>query len=135
VRAFWRTPAPPRWKALTARLAQPERAADDWSIPPPAGCTDELGKILARFLGAPTQQRLEWPLAEARRRVIHQLIEHDELPVQHETRRSGCPYTLVLEKTRDLFKRAVAERVAWAKELAWLRKAADRFSRTGAARR
>jgi hypothetical protein len=121
-------------QALAARLAQPERAADDWSIPPPVDCTGELGETLARFLSAPMQQRLEWPLAEARRQVIHQLIDRHELPVHHETRRSGRPYTLVLEKTRELFKRAAAERHQWAKELAWLQQTSGRLSRPGALR-
>lgn len=114
-------------QVLAARLAQPERAADDWSIRPPANCTGALGDVLARFLTNPTERRLEWPLAKERRQVIHQLIDRHELPVRHETRRTGRPYTLVLEKTRDVFKHAAAERLLWAKELAWLRKTADRL--------
>jgi hypothetical protein len=113
-------------QAFSARLAEPERAADDWSITPPAECAriaeQELSAPLARFLSSPTQRRLEWPLAEPRRRVIHQFIERHELPVKHETRRSGRPYTLVLEKTPALFQREAAERKQWAEELAWLHK-------------
>ncbi|MDE2156191.1 MAG: 2OG-Fe(II) oxygenase [Xanthomonadaceae bacterium] len=119
-------------RALTTRLAQPVRADDDWSIPPPAGCTGELGETLARFLSAPAERRLEWPLAKERRQVIHQLIDRHELPVRHETRRTGRPYTLVLEKTRALFTRTTAERRQWASELAWLEYAADVFSRPDA---
>ncbi|MFI8746368.1 2OG-Fe(II) oxygenase [Pseudomonas sp. NPDC077186] len=115
---------------LTARLARPARAADDWSIPPPAECARiaELGPPLARFLSAPAQQRLEWPLAQSKRQLIHQLIERYELPVRHETRRSGRPYTLVLEKTPALFEREAAERLHWAGELDWLQQTADGFA-------
>ena len=119
-------------RTLTTRLAQPARADDDWSIPPPAGCTGELGETLARFLSAAAERRLEWPLAKERRQVIHQLIDRHELPVRHETRRTGRPYTLVLEKTRALFTHATAERRQWASELTWLEHAADGFSRPGA---
>ena len=116
---------------LTARLAQPERSADDWSIPPPAECTGDLGRPLARFLADPKQKRLEWPLAEAKRKVIHRFIDGHELPVRHATRRSGSPYTLVLEKTRALFEREAAERRQCMHELAWLQKTASRFAPPG----
>ncbi|MGV6476922.1 2OG-Fe(II) oxygenase [Azotobacter vinelandii] len=119
-------------QTLATRLAQPERAVDDWSIPPPADCAGELGETLARFLRAATEQRLEWPLAQPKRQVIHQFIDRHELPVRHETRRSGRPYTLVLEKTGALFEHAAAERRQWANELAWLQQTADRFSRSDA---
>lgn len=105
---------------LKARLAQPERAPGDWSIAPPADCAGELGETLARFLQDPTKRRLEWPLAQAKRQVIHQMIDSHELPVRHETRRKGRPYTLVLEKTDDLFERARAERAQSAHDLKWL---------------
>jgi hypothetical protein len=113
---------------LSARLAQPARAADDWSITPPADCAriPELGETLLRFLSSPTQPRLEWPLAEPKRQVIHQFIDRHELPVKHETRRSGRPYTLVLEKTSALFEREAEQRHRWAHELDWLRQTADR---------
>jgi len=114
-------------RILAASLARPARADDDWSIPPPVGCTGELGATLARFLSSPVERRLEWPLAKEKRQVIHQLIDRHELPVRHETRRVGRPYTLVLEKTLDLFKRAAAERGQWAKELAWLEQVANTF--------
>ncbi|WP_205738479.1 hypothetical protein [Billgrantia endophytica] len=113
---------------LDARLAQPERARDDWSIPLPAALDGELGDPLTRFLESPSQQRLEWPLAQAKRQVIHQFIDRHELPMRHETRRSGRPFTLVLEKTRALFEREAAERRQWEEELAWLRRTQDRFT-------
>lgn len=114
-------------RTLAARLAQPERAAADWSILPPANDAGELGETLARFLKNPATYHLEWPLAKDKRQLIHRFIERHELPLRHETRRTGRPYVLVLDKTRELFKRATAERRQSAKELAWLQKTADRF--------
>lgn len=119
-------------RVLATRLAQPARTDDNWSITPPAACTGELGETLARFLRAAAERRLEWPLAKERRQVIHQLIDHHELPVRHETRRTGRPYTLVLEKTGALFTRASAERRQWVKDLTWLQRMAERFSRPAA---
>lgn len=117
-------------RILAERLAQPERAADDWSIKPPPDYDrigDQLGGPLASFLASPTRQSLEWPLAKDRRQRIHQFIDRHELPVRHQTRRSGRPYTLVLEKTRDVFKLEAAERRQWASDLAWLREVATAF--------
>lgn len=115
-------------QALTGKLAQPGRAPDDWSIPAPALHSGELGEILSPFLESSKRKRLEWPLAKAKRQTIHQYIERYELPLRHETRRTGRPYTLVLEKTRDLFEHEAVERRQWSKDLAWLHKTGDRFT-------
>lgn len=118
-------------QVLEARLAQPERADDDWSISPPTtrAAEGKLGETLAQFLSDPTQRRLAWPLAKAGRQTIHQLIDFHELPVRHETQRSGRPFTLVLEKTPALFEQAAAERRQWKQELAWLRQTQNHFQR------
>lgn len=117
-------------QALDARLALPERGHDDWSIAPPTDDArlDDTAEPLRRFLASPQQRRLEWPLAQAKRDTIERFIDHHELPVRHETRRSGRPYTLVLEKTPALFKRDAAERQQCEKDLAWLRRMAGRFA-------
>jgi len=108
-------------QALAAKLAEPARAKGDWSVPTPRGCGCELCERLSAFLAAPDQRRLEWPIAKAKRAHVHQVIEHAELPLDHATRRSGRPYTLVLEKTPALFERETAERAACERELEWLR--------------
>ena len=48
----------------------------------------------------------EWPLAKDRRAHVHGVRESHDLPVSHQTRRSGPPYTLVLRKTEALFQQA-----------------------------
>jgi hypothetical protein len=45
-----------------------------------------------------------------------------ELPVTHQTRRSGRPYTLVLTKTDALFERERQARRRDEDDLAWLDK-------------
>jgi predicted nucleotidyltransferase len=47
-------------------------------------------------------------------------IDTAELPVRHQTRRQGRPYTLVLTKTDALFDRERQERERDAVDLAWL---------------
>ena len=76
---------------LEARLARPARATDDWSIEFPKGCHCELCATLSAFLADPTRRSFEWPLAEQNRRHIHHRIDEAELPVHHQTRRSGRP--------------------------------------------
>lgn len=107
-------------EVLAARLAPLQHAPDDWSVALPVGCDCALCRKLGAFLSAPKQQRLEWPLAKAGRQHVHQRIDHHELPVRHETRRSGSPYTLVLEKTKALFAREDAARRAYQLDLDWL---------------
>jgi hypothetical protein len=105
---------------LEARLARPARAADDWSIELPDGCRCGLCQTLGAFLGDPTRRTFEWPLAEQRRRHVHGRIDQGELPVRHQTRRSGRPYTLVLSKTDALFAREREARRRDETDLAWL---------------
>jgi hypothetical protein len=105
---------------LEARLARPARAADDWSIELPQGCRCELCQTLGEFLRDPARRTFEWPLAEQRRRHVHSRIDQGELPVHHQTRRSGRPYTLVLTKTDALFTREREARRRDQTDLAWL---------------
>lgn len=115
-------------KMLAERLAQPARAASDWAVPRPAAMSGALQAKLAGFLDAPDQKHMEWPIAQAHRQVIHEFIDRHELPVRHETRRQGRPYTLVLDKTPALFEREAAERYLWQQELVWLQQHAIRFA-------
>jgi hypothetical protein len=108
---------------LEARLARPARAADDWSIELPEGCCCELCATLAAFLGDPARRSFDWPLAEQRRRHVHNRIDGAELPVHHQTRRSGRPYTLALRKTDALFERERDARQRDQTDIAWLGRA------------
>ena len=106
---------------IRTRLGRPQRAPGDWSIELPAeGNACELCDTLREFLADPSRRAFEWPLAQKRRQHIHSRIDAAELPVSHQTRRRGRPYTLVLKKTDGLF---VQEREAWVKDeadLEWL---------------
>lgn len=90
-------------RELRSVLGQPERAPDDWSIQLGGNCKCELCAVLGTFLADRSKTVLEWPLAEQRRRHVHSIIDLAALPVTHETRRTGRPLTLVLEKQRALF--------------------------------
>ncbi|MHA6761569.1 hypothetical protein [Streptacidiphilus sp. PAMC 29251] len=108
---------------LTAALARPVRAADDWSLAPAGTCRSscDLCPVLDAFLASRTRRVMDWPLAKDRRRHIHNRIELADLPMTHTTRRQGSPYTLVLTKTDAVFTREQAARVRAETELAWLR--------------
>jgi hypothetical protein len=105
---------------LAARLALPQREQGDWAIEPPADCACELCGVLSGFLCDPAAQVFEWPLAEQRRRHVHAMIDAAELPVRHQTRRRGRPYTLVLTKTEVLFEAERQERDREQADAAWL---------------
>lgn len=112
---------------LSARLNTPARANDDWSITTPVQCSCALCATLTRFLRAPDKRRFEWPLAQAHRAHVHGIVDSRDLPVTHQTRRTGRPYTLVLEKTTAVFERDRVERQFWQGELAWLKKTVADF--------
>ena len=105
---------------LRAGLARPARAADDWSIQAPGGCSCDLCRTLGSFLADPARRTFEWRLATAGRSHVHARIDGAELPVTHQTRRQGSPYTLVLTKTAHLFRREEQQRTQNRTDLDWL---------------
>lgn len=106
-------------RRLEARLER-RRDPDDWSVPFDGGCGCADCRTLGVFLAAPAEQRRDWPLAKPRRQHIHQTLDSRELPVRHQTRRTGSPYVLVLTKTDALFDRDAEERRQAAADLLWL---------------
>jgi hypothetical protein len=80
----------------------------------------------ARY-GLKTETRLEWPLTKDSRAHIHQILDSQDLPVTHTTRRAGRPFTLVLTKTDALFERDAKERELWERDVLWLTKTAPAF--------
>ena len=103
-------------------IARPLRGEDDWSIQW-AGCGCDLCDALGTFLGSRSRRIFEWPLAKDGRRHVHTQIDSAELPVRHQTRRQGRPYTLVLTKTDELFTRQKDARHNAVADLTWLRSA------------
>ncbi|HUY50396.1 MAG TPA: 2OG-Fe(II) oxygenase [Streptosporangiaceae bacterium] len=101
-------------------IGRPPRAEDDWSIPWPPGCDCDLCGTLREFLTSRSRRSFEWPLAKEKRRHVHTRIDTAELPVRHETRRRGSPYTLVLTKTQELFERERGARHRAVTDLTWL---------------
>ncbi len=51
---------------------------------------------------------------------VHRTLDAHELPVHHETRRTGRPYTLVLTKTDVLFEQERRSRALDQRNLDWL---------------
>jgi hypothetical protein len=106
---------------LRSRLDRPFRAHDDWSIELPAGgCACELCRALGRFLADPSRRTLDWPLAEQGRTHMQSRTDAAELPVTHEIRRQGRPYTLVLTKTDELFTADLQRLSSATADLKWL---------------
>ena len=115
-------------RRLEETLAQPPRARDDWSISFAPTCKCDLCAELQRFLVRPDQVKKEWPLAEDRRAHIHRAIDERELPVRHQTTRSGRPYRLVLEKQDVLFATEQRTRKSWEVGRTWLASRQQRFT-------
>ncbi len=60
---------------------------------------------------------------------VHHRLDSHELPVEHTTRRTGSPYTLMLSKMTALFEREARDRRSWQTDLDWLTKTRKRFPR------
>jgi hypothetical protein len=105
---------------LAAIAERPLRAEGDWSIAWSGGCGCDLCDELAAFLGSASRRTFEWPLAQGKRSHVHSLIDRAALPVRHQTRRQGRPYTLVLTKTERLFTSEKETRRKAGTDLAWL---------------
>ncbi len=100
-----------RWLAaiveeLEDRKAHPPKEPTDWRRESATGCKCADCKELSRFLEDPKQQTLRLPLAEQRRRHLHNVIDQRKLDTTHVTERRGRPYTLVCTKTRGSYERA-----------------------------
>ena len=119
---------------LRTRLARPQRASGDWSVPLPAdGCACGLCGTLRAFMEDKSRRTFEWPLAKDGRHHVHSRIDTAELPVTHVTRRQGRPYTLVLTKTDALFTREQEARDRDHADLGWLAESARtlKFDQSG----
>lgn len=100
-------------------VRRPVRDKDDWSIEW-TGCGCDLCDTLGPFLSSRSQKTFEWPLAKDGRQHVHTQIDSAGLPVRHQTRRQGRPFTLVLTKTDELFTRGTKARRKATTDLAWL---------------
>ena len=89
-----------------------------WLRKVPGKC--DLCDTLGAFLASRSQRVLAWPLATDGRRHMHVQIDSGGLPVRHQTRRQGRPYTLELTKTDELFTRDTNARHKAVTDLAWL---------------
>ncbi|HYC89125.1 MAG TPA: 2OG-Fe(II) oxygenase [Thermoanaerobaculia bacterium] len=107
-------------ESLTAWLSAPPREPGDWAILAELSCRCDRCSKLHTFLIARERTVLEWPLAKEHRAHVHQMIERHELPLDHRTRRTGRPYTLVLTKRDALFAQDTARRKRWTEDLAWV---------------
>ncbi|MFJ2581015.1 2OG-Fe(II) oxygenase [Kitasatospora aureofaciens] len=116
---------------LRTIAARAPRDKDDWSIAW-TGCGCELCDSLGTFVRSRERRVLEWPLAKDGRRHVHGAIDSAALPVRHQTRRQGRPYTLVLTKTEELFATEQTARHQAGADLAWL---ASAWNDPGAGRR
>jgi hypothetical protein len=105
---------------LPELLAEAQRAADDWSLTLPGDCRCALCVELAAFLADKHARTYEWPLAKDKRQYVHSRIDRFALPVSHDTRRVGRPFTLVLTKTAELHERETRQRREWQADLDWL---------------
>jgi len=99
----------------------PPRTKDDWSITMSVRCSCQLCATLTRYLRASDRVRFEWPLAKTQRAHIHGIADSRDLPVRHTTRRTGRPFTLLLEKTAAVFEREATDRRSWQSDLQWLK--------------
>ncbi len=90
-------------EGLRTKVESGSRDPNDWSIRDDNRCQCQDCQMLNRFLNSNSHQRIVWPLAQQRRRHIHNIIDSMRLPVTHQTERTGSPHKLILTKQKALF--------------------------------
>lgn len=119
VRAAPRALAADAQNRLGRLAVRPVRAPDDWSILW-TGCGCEDCDRLSAFLASSTARSVTWSLAQARRDHLERHIQEAGLPIRRTTRRQGRPYSLILDKTEQLFRREEEERQQIESDRAWV---------------
>jgi hypothetical protein len=107
---------------LEFRKAHPPQEPIDWRRESDTGCGCADCKELRRFLNDAGAETLRLPLAEPRRRHLHQVIDGRKLDTTHVTERRGRPYTLVCTKTKASYERALRAHEVDLDQLAKVRK-------------
>jgi 2-oxoglutarate-Fe(II)-dependent oxygenase superfamily protein len=90
---------------LRAATSEPVEPPADWRRDAELDCRCQDCQALSRFLADPEAPVARFPLAQERRRHLHQQIERHQCDCTHETERKGRPYTLVCKKTRASYER------------------------------
>ncbi|MCY4634908.1 MAG: 2OG-Fe(II) oxygenase [Acidobacteria bacterium] len=103
--------------SLLARSAEPPTPPGDWTIAANAGCRCEHCGRLRDFCKDPTTRTARFPLRKDLRAHLHQIIDGQQLDIEHVTERRGRPFTLVCTKTRASHKRRRAE---YAEDVSWM---------------
>ena len=83
----------------------PEPPAD-YRRPDKLSCTCGDCRELSRFLTDPHESGHHFPVAQDRRRHLHQVIDANGCDLTHVTTRKGRPYTLVCTKTTASYDKA-----------------------------
>ena len=85
------------------------RRRGDWTIAANTGCRCEHCDRLRDFCKDPAARTARFPLRKDLRAHLHQIIDNQQLDIEHATERRGRPFTLVCTKTRASHKRRRAE--------------------------
>ena len=95
--------------SLLARSAEPPAPPGNWTIAANTGCRCEHCERLRDFCKDPAARTARFPLRKDLRAHLHQIIDNQQLDIEHVTERRGRPFTLVCTKTRASHKRRRAE--------------------------
>lgn len=91
---------------LESRTAQAPQKPTDYRRAANLSCNCSDCVALSAFLADPHQKQARFPLAKARRRHLHQIIDENRCDLTHVTERHGRPYTLVCTKTTASYEAA-----------------------------
>ena len=89
---------------LETTLAQAVRQPGDWRIAAEPQCQCADCQVAMEFVYSSSESIRSWPLAEARRRHIRQVLLDLALPIECSEIRQGRPYQLVMRKATDLLR-------------------------------
>jgi hypothetical protein len=93
-------------RELERRTAEAPQKPADWRRAAQLSCDCRDCCELSKFLADPNLHEARFPLAQQRRRHLHQIIDGNRCDCTHVTARRGRPYTLVCTKTTASYEAA-----------------------------
>ena len=94
---------------LLARSATPPKEPQDWVLTVKIGCDCWHCRTLQVFCNDPMATTTRFAVRQELRSHLRHTIKYHQLDIHYETERRGRPYTLICTKTRDSYKRRLAQ--------------------------
>ncbi len=110
---------------ITARIAEPLQAPQDWTRPSSIGCKCQHCDDLSKFLAHPGRESWTLRAAQQIRTHVEEALRRASADLDTQTLRKGSPHSLIAVKNQASYRRRVKQRQQDVTDLAILNSGAD----------